>query len=121
VSACEHTEGNSGNCLRCGRTIPAWYLTEFEARRFYEAIGLPDEFADQAVGRLRAGAETYGWTDYLDRDNVSEGIEEALDLIHYGLFLVLQSYRSGRDAGRAVRAATLAAAAIKELQLDPGH
>lgn len=72
------------------REVPAWYLTEAEARQFYEAVGLAD-LADEGIHRLTGpAAAEYSWTAYLLRDNARGGIEEMLDGVHYALFDILR-------------------------------
>lgn len=110
---CEHTERQvrKPTCVRCAKPLPPWALTEDYARGWYRALQLPDELAEEALRRLRRGAEVYGWNRFLDANNEREAVEELIDALHYSMFATLQSFRDGSDEGHDTRRVLLERAA----------
>jgi hypothetical protein len=91
----------AGSCVVCARLLGPHVLTEQFVRDYYRSIGAPNA-VDEGLRRLRVGAQQYGWTDYLDKDNPQEAIEELLDAIHYAIFCTLTSRLDG-DPERAAQ------------------
>lgn len=125
--ACPHPEPKPQKpafCVKCGfhlaprwtcgaTTIDAW-LQRLEDSLPGEDLGA---FREHVAVRELAGRNRFRFA-YLDRDNLLEGTEEAVDLALYALLDVLRATREGRgeeDVDLALTAAAHAARAHSAL------
>lgn len=92
-----------GSCVKCGKQFdPAWVSSDDHVRVFFNRLSscryLEESFPafrQMCERRELAGRETFGFR-YLDRDNLTEAMEEAADLALYPYLDWLQAAREGR-------------------------
>lgn len=95
----------SGSCVKCGKHFgPEWVSSDETFNQFFDRLrdSIPtvgpefDAFLLQCKQRELAGRDTFGYA-YLDRDNVVEAYEEAVDGALYSFLDVLATIRDNGD------------------------
>lgn len=109
MKECECPEPNPkpkkpDTCVRCGFAIsPRWATSDAHMMRFFNRLSdcrnleasFP-AFRQLCERREKAGRDTFRYA-YLNRDDLSEGMEEAADLALYPYLDSLKMIREGRE------------------------